>query len=410
VGVAMLGKSRKQEKPQEAAHAQKLVAVVIEPEESSLQLIEEVLNEPGVFEPIIKCTNLTEGMQQVRVHRPHLLILSGVPNASEALSFLMRAALSFPAMTTFFTAHSGSPELLLESMRAGAREFLVRPLDRHELAAAVRRFLSTKVTQGLVPQKTGMVISVYAVKGGLGATTIATNLAVNLGTKLEKAVVVMDANFQTGSVAIFLDIQPKISMTDLVRDIDQIDPQSLKRVLPKHPSGIYFLPPPKANNGVYKLSPADLTKLFALLRQEYDYIVVDLDRFVDETTALFLDETDLLLLVVNLDVPSLVNTNRTLDLLQKLGFDLGKTMLVSNRHVSQNEYMLEEFTQLVKRSIDWKIPNHKYAECLAAVNKGEPFALRGEKSKANKSLVELAEALDRRLSEMAQERNLRPQE
>ncbi len=401
MGVAMLGKSRKQEKPQEVKHEHKLSAVVIEPEESSLLLVEEVLKEAGIFDPILKSNTLAEGMQLVRTHRPHLLILSGVPNAAEALSFLMRAALSLPSMTTFFTAPSGSPELLLESMRAGAREFLVRPLDRHELAAAVRRFRASKATQGLVPQRSGKVISVYGVKGGLGATTIATNLAVSLCSKLEKAVVLMDANFQTGSVAIFLDIQPKLSLTDLLRDIDQIDPQSLKRVLPKHDSGVYFLPPPKANNGVYKLSPADLTKMFSLLRQEYDYIVIDLDRYVDETTALFLEETDLLLLVVNLDVPSLVNTNRTLDLLQKVGFDLGKTMLVSNRHLSQNEFMLEEFTQLVKRGIDWKIPNHKYAECLTAVNKGEPLVMRGEKVKVNKSLMELAEALHKRLTEVA---------
>lgn len=401
MGVAMLGKSRKQGKPQEVVHEHKLSAVVIEPEESSLLLVEEVLKEAGVFDPILKSSTLAEGMQLVRTHRPHLLILSGAPNAAEALSFLMRAALSLPSMTTFFTAPSGSPELLLESMRAGAREFLVRPLDRHELAAAVRRFLTSKVTQGLVPQKSGKVISVYGVKGGLGATTIATNLAVSFCTKLESAVVLMDANFQTGSVAVFLDIRPKLSLTDLLRDIDQIDPQSLKRVLPKHDSGVYFLPPPKASNGVYKVSPADLTKMFALLRQEYDYIIIDLDRYVDETTALFLEETDLLLLVVNLDVPSLVNTNRTLDLLQKVGFDLGKTMLISNRHLSQNEYMLEEFTQLVKRAIDWKIPNHKYPECLTAVNKGEPLAVRGEKVKLNKNLMELAEVLHKRLREVA---------
>ncbi|MDZ7270030.1 MAG: AAA family ATPase [candidate division KSB1 bacterium] len=396
----MLGKSRKQQKPQEVAETRKLSAVIVEPEEASVQLIEEVLNEIGVFDPVVKSPNLTDGMQQVRTHRPDLLILSGVPNASEALSFLTRAALSLPNMTAFFTADSGSPELLLESMRAGAREYLVRPIDRHELAAAVRRFLNTKVTLGLIPQKAGKVVSVYGVKGGLGATTIATNLAVHL-TSLQKTVVVMDANFQTGSVAIFLDIQPKISLTDLLRDIDQIDPQSLKRVLPKHQSGIYFLPPPKATNGSYKVLPGDLSKMFGLLRQEYDYIVVDLDRFVDETTALFLDETDLLLLVVNLDVPSLVNTNRTLDLLQKLGFDLSKTLLVSNRHASQNEYMLEEFQQLVKRSIDWRIPNHKYGDCVAAVNKGEPFASRDGKSKLNKSLMELAEFLDKRFSEAA---------
>lgn len=396
----MLGKSRKQQKPQEVAETRKLSAVIVEPEEASVQLIEEVLNEIGVFDPVVKSPNLTDGMQQVRTHRPDLLILSGVPNASEALSFLTRAALSLPNMTAFFTAASGSPELLLESMRAGAREYLVRPIDRHELAAAVRRFLNTKVTLGLIPQKAGKVVSVYGVKGGLGATTIATNLAVHL-TSLQKTVVVMDANFQTGSVAIFLDIQPKISLTDLLRDIDQIDPQSLKRVLPKHPSGVYFLPPPKATNGSYKVLPGDLSKMFGLLRQEYDYIVVDLDRFVDETTALFLDETDLLLLVVNLDVPSLVNTNRTLDLLQKLGFDLSKTLLVSNRHASQNEYMLEEFQQLVKRSIDWRVPNHKYGDCVAAVNKGEPFASRDGKSKLNKSLMELAEFLDKRFSEAA---------
>ncbi len=398
----MLGKSRKQQKPQEVSEARKLAAVIIEPEEASQQLIDEVLKEAGVFDPVIKSSSLSEGMHQVRTHRPDLLILSGVPNPSESLSFLMRAVLSLPSMTTFFTASSGSPELLLESMRAGAREYLVRPLDRHELVAAVRRFLNTKVTQGLIPQRTGKVISVYGVKGGLGVTTIATNLAVHLNSGLQKAVVVMDANFQSGSVAIFLDIQPKLSLSDLLRDVDQIDPQSLKRVLPKHPSGVYFLPPPKANNGVYKVSPAELTKMFALLRQEYDYIVVDLDRFIDETAALFLDETDLLLLVVNLDVPSLVNTNRTLDLLQKLGFDLNKTMIVSNRHNGQNEYMLEEFEQLVKRSIDWKIPNHKYADCVAAVNKGEPFIMHHEKSKANKSLMELAEVVDKRLSQMAQ--------
>ncbi len=372
--------------------------VVIESEPNARGIVEGALKDNGSFGGITFGTNLDEALKLIKANDPDLVILGDDDGAERSLSFIERIAVSYPEITIIFSAYSEDSTLLIRAMRAGVREFLKRPLVLDEFNEALTRYFSARSVNGFSVKTSGKIISVFGVKGGLGTTTLATNLGININNGQGKSVVLMDANFYSGSLCVFLDMQPKLSIADLLRDIDQVEPNSLKKVLPRHSTGVYFLAPPKSSNGAMMISNNDIGHIFSLLRVEFDYTIVDLDRAIDTMTADILEETDLLMLTVNLDVPSLVNTNKTLEMLQRLGFDEKKIMLVSNRHNGKNEYMLDEFQQITKKSIDWKIPNFKYPICLDSVNRGEPLAVKAGRSKVNQSIMKLARSIDNKFN------------
>src|SRR5262245_34484480 len=158
--------------------------------------------------------NLAAGLGLVNGLHPEILILELALPADAALETVHALKIEHPAMGVIITAQDASPQLILRCMRSGAQEFLTRPVDNRELGEAVRRLSGLARRSAGGRRRAGRTIAVFSSKGGVGVTSVATNLAVAAAKNLKKNTVLVDLNLQMGDVGLMLDMRPQYTMAD----------------------------------------------------------------------------------------------------------------------------------------------------------------------------------------------------
>lgn len=293
----------------------------------------------------------------------------------------------------FLAAENPEPELLMEAMRAGVKEFLPKQLSSDKIEQALERFKQrNEQAQQKLNHKKGQVISVVGSKGGVGATTVAVNLAVALSQKKSPAsVALLDMNTLFGEIPLFLEIKPKFHWGEITRHIDRLDSSLLMNVLSEHPSGIHVLSSPAYLNGHVNPTPAIMTNLLDLMKSMFDYIIVDDGQSLDPAALKMLELSDQLLLVTILSLPCLSNANRLKKSLGDLNFvKKEKIKIVINRYIKKGEISLKDAEKGIEQEAFWLIPND-YQTTMAAINNGKPLSEIAPRSEISKSFRGFAE-------------------
>lgn len=287
-------------------------------------------------------------------------------------------------------------ELVMRAMRAGMREFLWKPFPPEQLAETVQRIASQL---GDPRQRNGRLIAVLGTCGGVGSTSLATNLAVELATPDESRngstvrVAVVDMDFRFGQVAMQLDVQPTYTIAELCDTLEHIDAQMIDRAMCKHPSGVHVLSRPADFAQAEAISAGQCAGALAALQEHYDYVVVDLPARFDPSARTVFDMADTFLLVLQLLVPSVRNTDRMLHELARSGYALERVRLVCNRFGREAGYLEPaDVEATLKRKLEFTVPDD-WRVSSAAVNIGAALAAHAPKSKVRQAYRALAQAL-----------------
>lgn len=291
----------------------------------------------------------------------------------------------------------GERDYLRKAMRAGAKEYLVKPLNVEELAKTIegifvaeqqRRSLLSSGASGV--RANSEVITVFGAKGGTGKTTVATNLAVALSLETQRHVALFDLNLEQGDVPIMLDVVPDKTIVDVVRNIDRLDSESIQGFLCQHSSGVQVLAAPPEQKAVEMIKTQHVTRVIELLSRSFDYVVVDTPPKRHEIVLAALELSTVIFLVTTPEVPCLKNTKIMLEMLKSLYPYNGKVKLVVNNTnvagVSHNEA-----GKALDYPIFWGVPYDSFAvECIRL---GKPFVQADTRSKVSRSIIELARTL-----------------
>ena len=194
------------------------------------------------------------GFALARQVRPDILVLElDRRGHEETLAAAAQYHMENPDVSLFLTTDQLDSDILLRAIRAGAQDVLRRPFDRSALGAAVERVAALKARKhGGAAGHT--VITVFSNKGGLGCTTIATNLALALRQLTGGEVALADLDHQSGDVAFLMGLDPHRSIVDVV-DAARLDSASVQDALTKHPSGVRVLPQPEQLDRADDLNP-----------------------------------------------------------------------------------------------------------------------------------------------------------
>lgn len=291
----------------------------------------------------------------------------------------------------FLTSLRKDPEVLLKALKTGVQEFFLQPLNKDEVIASLTKLKKSAVAEGphREPEKKGVIITVLGSKGGVGSTTTAVNLAVCLKeVERNKSVVLMDMNPVLGSIHLFLDTRTSFCWTDGARDIERMDSTYLLNTLCRHDTGIYVLPAPSKPVGLEEATPETMERLMDLLRSTFDIIVMDGCRSFDDLSLTMLDLSDMLLVVSELNLPSLVNAKKLLDTFDGLGLSFGKEIkVIINRYQKKTMVSPSEAEKTLGRKIVAMIPND-YETTMSAINTGK--AISDMKSDIMEHFKELA--------------------
>ncbi len=290
-----------------------------------------------------------------------------------------------------------APELLMQAMRAGITEYLPKPVTREALLPALER-MERKLgfaAGGSGAREPGKVMTFFSARGGSGATTVATNLAIHLHQLTGKKVLLVDLDLELGELALFLGMQPRFNLVDLVRNLHRMDAELLTSYTEAHKSGVYLLASPYQSDKVEVVQGDQIRSILQFLKQHYDYVVVDTPRSLGPVTLTAFEQSDQIYLVTQADVPSLRNIKRCMPLLDKTtgGHTKDRVRLVLNRHnASGNEIGPEEVERTLGLNIFWKLGND-YETVIRSINTGEPLILGAKGSAFAKDLKGLAHEL-----------------
>ncbi|MFQ5411044.1 MAG: CpaE family protein [Phycisphaerae bacterium] len=279
-------------------------------------------------------------------------------------------------------------DVVLSAMKAGVKEYLVKPLNVEELEQAISRIIFSRSGA----KRPGKLISVMGSSGGVGCTTIATNLAVELADLVEdeEMVAIVDLDFRFGHVATLLDVHGQYTVADLCSTQEELDPQMIMRALIKHETGVYVLRRPQSFAQAEMITAAHCANVLSSLQAMCEYVVVDGPTRHDPGCRSVLDAADYNFLVLQLLVTSVRNTDRMVQELSAQGFNADRISLVSNRIGRESAHLeLEQVETILNRKLfssisdDWK-------NVSGSINIGQPLMTFSEKAKVRHEIRDLA--------------------
>jgi pilus assembly protein CpaE len=358
--------------------------------ESRAQLI-ELLEQVSYIEIIADFENLLVGYDIILQEKPQLIFIDLSENVDLALETIEKIVTINKGCIIFASAEKVNTDVVIKAMRCGAREFLTKPILLEDLSSALRKARS--ILSNEKEEKTGEILTVFSNKGGIGKTTIATNLALQLAETTGKRVCLVDLNLQLGDVTTFLDINPSFDIAYVVTHLSRLDESFLFSSLEKYKDkDLYILADPPYVEQAEEISADDITSILNFLRSMFAYIVVDTSSNFDVKTLTCLDISDYVLLVSMVNLPSIRNCQRCMDLLKRLEYDPEKVRLIVNRYVKDDEITVEDVEEALDHPVFWRIPN-SYFVVMSSINKGIPIAELDSESEISKNIRKLAEKI-----------------
>jgi pilus assembly protein CpaE len=292
----------------------------------------------------------------------------------------------------FVTSPKSDPEVIIQAMRAGIKEFFPQPLIKDEFRIAMETYRDKKFKAAL-GQKRGKIIDLVGSKGGVGTTTIAVNLAINIHDMPgSPSVALLDINPMLGELPLFLDIKTAFDWVDLVKNINRVDSVFLMSIMAKHPSGIYVLPAATALDGAMATSDI-IEKLVDLMQSTFDYTIIDSGKHINNTYLKILKYSQQVFIVSTLDLPCLTNIRRLLKIFQDLGFPKKEQIeILVNRFQKKSLISMEEAEKSLNKKIFWTFPND-YPITMSAINQGRPLNVIDSRADLTKKIHGFAQLI-----------------
>jgi pilus assembly protein CpaE len=314
-------------------------------------------------------------------------LLNGEMNHSFQL--VERIHQELPETAVICSSDDNSPEIILQSFRSGAMEFLRQPLVESEIAAV---FAKIEQTATRPEESRGRVIAVYASKGGCGTTFVTANLAASLARLSRKRACVIDLNLQAGDQPLYLGLEPNYSIHDVVRNFDRLDDQLIASYLTQRSKYLALLAAPTEIGKDEDVRVEHVTRAISLLRAQVEYLVIDPPRMLNEMTISALDAADDLILLMTLDVPAIRSAKRALDIFTRLGYERGRVKVVVNRYTKMPEFDLKQVSKVLETDVFATISND-YQSAISSINVGEPLVLSKTQSRIVHDFGNLASKL-----------------
>jgi pilus assembly protein CpaE len=322
---------------------------------------------------------------------PVLVVVDLSRDAERAFRVAQELKSKLPQVHIVMTSPDSHQQTILRAMRSGAEEFFVQPFNWGEVLQALEGMRRKIDLQHSRHAERGRIITVFSNKGGVGSTTVATNLGVSLA-KRQKSVCRVDLVLQFGSVTTFLNLEPSYTILDLVKNIKRVDPLMLDGSLVKHSSGVRVLAEPFHAEDASTVGAGDIEQILDILVQSFQYVIVDTPKEFDDTGSVALDKAHRVLFVTEMDVPSLKSAHRALEMFERMGVYQRKIRLVLNRYIKSKIMTLESVEKTLGIKVFWTLPND-YPTAIAALNQGLAIQESDARSELARGYQGLAEAV-----------------
>jgi pilus assembly protein CpaE len=326
--------------------------------------------------------------------KPNLLIFEIGESVQKDIEYVEMLLNTGEIGEIFLTSDYADTALLKKAMSIGVNEFFFQPIEKDEVMQALERFKKRNPESTIQhAQENGQVLTVFGSKGGVGTTTIAVNIATSImQTGGDSSVVLIDMNTLFGEIPLFLEITPKFHWGEITKNIERLDTTFLSNILSIHQSGVQVLPSPAYLNGHIRPTPNVMMRLLGLLKQMFDFVIIDGGQSTNDTSLKVLETSDSILLVTILSLPCLANTNKLIKSFIDLGYVMPERIkVILNRNMKNSNISLDDVKAGIGRELYWTIPND-FASSMSSINNGKPLLDVAPKANLTKSIFDLAKS------------------
>jgi pilus assembly protein CpaE len=323
--------------------------------------------------------------------RPDVLLIelnsTGDPKAK--LKWAETIKLEFPDTAIFVSSEDNSPELLMSAMRAGVQEFLRKPVETDRFSEAFERVRRNRLGQDrLRREESGIIMSLFSIKGGVNVTTLSVNIGVAMSRLTEKEAAIVDLDLQLGDVANYLDLTPTYSILDVCGDGDSVDATQLQGCMTRHESDVFVLAEPKGLVDPNTIKESQVDQILRHLKSMYSFVIVDTPHALDHKTLAAFNNSDYVVLVAVASISSIRATRKSLDFLRTQGYGTEKLKILINRACKKDDIKSSEIESALDYPVSWTIPNN-YRDVIESINSGIPLAGQKRLSNVGKSIKKL---------------------
>lgn len=314
-------------------------------------------------------------------------------NPQKGLELVERLGQVSPECAILVISSLTDGQVILQAMRAGAKEFLNQPVKLQDILDALGRISERKYGRGESKARGCSVIAVAGATGGVGTTSVAVNIGAALAKDPKKTAALIDLDLCLGDADVLLDAIPDYTLVDVAQNVSRLDFALLKRSLTKHASGLYLLPRPVQLEDMALITPDDLQRVIGLMKATFSHLVIDLSKGYTANDMIALQMANHILLVTQLDLPCLRNVVRLLTSFRENKELSEKIKIVVNRAgLEAGAISLKKAQETIGREIFWQVPND-YRTMVEVRNNGVPLVEQAPKAALTQSIVGLSEAL-----------------
>lgn len=377
-----------------------LSALIIDRDPVSMEVIAGYLKEINI-EQVLKASDLKSGDSMLSRHRPtvalFVIVEMKLSDKGNILTFVEGVKKKYPLTSVFITCDQKDSDLILEAMRAGADDYLLKPVNKIELARAIEKLTRQVLIRRSTPlagAEEGKIIAVLGTKDGYGKTTVAVNIAALLARHKDRPVMIVDLDLQGGDVSTFLNIKPNYTIADVARNVNSIDANYVKGAMYRHESGVYMLAEPKNVSEVEEVTAPKIKAVLNLLREMGGYVIVDGGYSFDERALTVMDMSDMIILVGVLTLPAIRTIQKSLAVFHDLGYGKDKVKLIINRSGANEDIKANYAEDTLNYPISWVIPN-EYQTVVTSINRGIPLVTLAPASSITKSFSDMVRGIER---------------
>jgi len=346
-----------------------LAALVVTQDEEFRRQIGRVLRSGGVPIGLIEDRRATSEQSP-----PDLVVVDIRGDAASGMAAIERLRASHTTTAIFAVAQSTDPELILQSMRAGANEFFMWPVPEEAFQGAVRRTHTRRESAQASAKPPSATLVFFGAKGGAGTTTVSVNCAVELARLTKRATVIVDLKPGFGEVSLFLGVRPRFTILDAIENLHRLDKDFLHELCAKHKSGLDILAGSEQFERPGASDAGAVEELFRVLGKANDYVVVDAGNQINSCSIAALYAADQIFVVANPDVPSVRNAQRLVDKVRQLGVGGERIRVLLNRASDQHMIAPKQIETALGYGIHHTFPSD-YKTVSTALNSGVPLAL-----------------------------------
>jgi pilus assembly protein CpaE len=366
--------------------------LVIDDDSHALRLIEFALTQAG--HKVVTARRGEEGLQKAFQHPPDLAVIDLMMPQMDGYEVCRRLRQNKRNVDTpiiVFTARMQEIDKQT-ALEAGANEFLTKAATPDELVSKVESLLASEVSAPRAEERLGRAIAFFSLRGGVGVSSIAVNLAVALARQPNQKVALLDLCFLSSSAPVMLNVRPRLSLAELSREDSTISLDLLEKYMIDHSSGVKVLPAVLSPARAAPIPDKTVERVLSVLKGGFNHIIVDTLSSLDDMTLAALIHSDQVMLVLAPEVASIQAATVTLQAFRSLGLSDEVIVPILNHTFAKGGLSLETIQSALKRPIKAVIP-HEPELLIQAINSGTPLTLSQPSSAMATAIQKLASIL-----------------